>query len=117
MEEVPCRTSVAALASLCFRLCLIGVETEGLLDYQWRVGIISVVRWNLHPVICGVDDLVVTLLLCLKLSSGGGVVENTPCFMGGTLRGSLTQPQCFRNRVLSRADGYYSPPTMVGERE
>ena len=25
-----------------------GVETEGLLDYLWRAGIISIVRWNLH---------------------------------------------------------------------
>ena len=43
MEEVPRRTSLAPLASPCFLLCLIGVETEGLLDYQGRVGIISIV--------------------------------------------------------------------------
>ena len=36
-------------------LCLVRVETEGLLDYQGRAGIISIVRWNLHPVIFGVD--------------------------------------------------------------
>ena len=36
-------------------LCLIGVETEGLLDFQGRAGIISIVRWNLRPVIFGVD--------------------------------------------------------------
>ena len=35
--------------------CLIGVETEGLLDYQGRAGIISIVRWNLRPVIFGVE--------------------------------------------------------------
>ena len=40
----------------CFVLCLIGVETEGLLDYQGRAGIISIVRWNLRPVIFGVDQ-------------------------------------------------------------
>ena len=38
----------------CFVLCLI-VETEGLLDYQGRAGITSMVRWTLRPVICGVD--------------------------------------------------------------
>ena len=31
------------------------LETEGLLDYQRRAGIISIVRWNLRPVIFGVD--------------------------------------------------------------
>ena len=35
--------------------CLIRVETEGLLDYQGRAGIISIVRWNLRPVIFGVE--------------------------------------------------------------
>ena len=39
-----------------FSLCLIGVETEGLLDHQGRVGIISIVRWNLRPVIFGVES-------------------------------------------------------------
>ena len=33
-----------------------GVEAEGLLDYQGRAGIISIVRWNLRPVIFGVDN-------------------------------------------------------------
>ena len=35
--------------------CLIRVEAEGLLDYQGRAGISSIVRWNLRPVIFGVD--------------------------------------------------------------
>ena len=35
--------------------CLIRVETEGLLDYQGRAGIISIVRRNLRPVIFGVE--------------------------------------------------------------
>ena len=39
----------------CFVLCLIGVETEGLLDYQRRAGIMSIVRWNLRPFIFGVE--------------------------------------------------------------
>ena len=38
MEEVPRRTSLAPLAFPCFVLCLIGVETEGFLDYQGRAG-------------------------------------------------------------------------------
>ena len=33
-----------------------GVETEGFLDYQGRAGIISIVRWNLRPVIFGVEQ-------------------------------------------------------------
>ena len=36
--------------------CLIRVETEGLLDYQGRAGIISIVRWNLRPVIFAVEN-------------------------------------------------------------
>ena len=56
MEEVPCRTSLAPLASPRFVLCLVGLEeTEGLLDYQGRAGIISIVQWNLRPAIFGVD--------------------------------------------------------------
>ena len=35
--------------------CSIRVEAEGLLDYQGRAGIISIVRWNLRPVIFSVD--------------------------------------------------------------
>ena len=55
MEEVPRRTSLAPLASLSCVLYFIGVETEGFLDYQGRAGIISIVRWNLRPVIFGVE--------------------------------------------------------------
>ena len=39
------------LESPCFVLRLVGVETERFLDYQGRAGIISIVRWNLRPVI------------------------------------------------------------------
>ena len=42
MEEVPRRTSLVPLAFPCFVLCLIGVDTEGLLDYQGRAGSISI---------------------------------------------------------------------------
>ena len=50
------RTSHVPLAFPCFLHCLIGVEAEGLLDYQGQAGIISIVRWNLRPVIFGVDS-------------------------------------------------------------
>ena len=56
MEEVPRHTSLVPLAFPCFVLCLIGVETEGFLDHQGRAGIISTVRWNLYPVIFGVES-------------------------------------------------------------
>ena len=46
--------SLAPFTFPCFVLRLIGVETKGLLDYQGRAGIISIVRWNLRPVIFGV---------------------------------------------------------------
>ena len=48
MKEVP---------SPCSLLSLIGVETEGLLDYEGhgRAGIISIVRWKLRPVKFGAD--------------------------------------------------------------
>ena len=55
MEEVPCRTPLTTLASPCFVFIFIGVETEGLLDYEGRAGSISIVRWNLRLVIFGVD--------------------------------------------------------------
>ena len=55
MEEVPRRTSLAPLAFLCFVLCFSRGGTEGLFDYQGREGIISIVRWNLRPVICGAE--------------------------------------------------------------
>ena len=43
MGEVPRRTSLVPLAFRCFVLCLVGLETEGLSDYQGRVGIISII--------------------------------------------------------------------------
>ena len=56
MEEVPRRTSPVPLAFPCLYIVyLIRVEAEALLDYQGRAGIISIVRWNLRPVIFGVD--------------------------------------------------------------
>ena len=55
MEEVPRRTSLALLAFPSFVLRWVGVETEGPLDYQRRAGIISIVRWNVRPIIFGVE--------------------------------------------------------------
>ena len=51
MKEILCCTSLTPFASPCFIFCLLRAETEGFLDYQGRAGIISIVRWNLHPVI------------------------------------------------------------------
>ena len=42
MKEVP------RSAFPCFVLCLIGVETEGLLDYQGQAGIMSIVHFQLQ---------------------------------------------------------------------
>ena len=52
MEEVPRRTLLAPLMSPRSSF-FIGVEREGLLDYQGRAGVISIVRWNLRQVIFG----------------------------------------------------------------
>ena len=38
-----------------FCTLFVGVEAEGLLDYQGRAGITSIVRWSLRPVIFCVD--------------------------------------------------------------
>ena len=51
--------------------CLMRVEAEGLLDYQGRAGIISIVRWNLRPVIFGIDTLrTSTLMVGWRLCHG-----------------------------------------------
>ena len=58
MEEVPRRTSLVPLAFPCLYIVyLIRVEAEGLLVYEGRAGIISIVRWNLCPVIFGFECL------------------------------------------------------------
>ena len=44
-------------------LSLVGVETEEFLDYQGRAGIISILRWNLRPVIFGVHSCFLQQLL------------------------------------------------------
>ena len=55
MEEVRRRTSLAPLASPCFMLGLLSLETEGLLAFQGRARITFIVRWNLRPVKIGVE--------------------------------------------------------------
>ena len=54
MEMIGGSTALYPLASQCFCF-LIGVEAKGLLDFQGRRGITSVVRWNPRPVIFGVE--------------------------------------------------------------
>ena len=49
-------SSLVPLAFPCFALRLMGLETMNVLDCQGRAGIISIARWNLHPVIFGVED-------------------------------------------------------------
>ena len=45
------------------------MEAEGLLDYQGRAGIISIVRWNRRPVIFGAaHDLQIIEILSLQLT-------------------------------------------------
>ena len=90
MEEVPGRTSLLPLAFPHFVHCLIRVEAEGLLDCQGRAGIISIVRWNLRPVIFGVENGPNTV--------SGSTVSNTELsefFWGSLSSGERTQ------RVLS----------------
>ena len=55
MEEVRRRTSLAPLAFSCCLLCLIGVETEGLLDYQGRAGIIFPLHGGTFAQSCSVS--------------------------------------------------------------
>ena len=43
-------------------LTIIGLEAKGLLDFQGRRGIASVVRWNLRPVIFGADLISLVLI-------------------------------------------------------
>ena len=55
MAEVRRRTSLAPLASPCFVLSLVSLETEGPFVFHGRAGITSIVQWNLRPVIFGVE--------------------------------------------------------------
>ena len=86
LEEVPGRTLLAPLASPCFVLCLIRVEREGLLDYQGRAGIISIVWWNLRPVIFGVEKS------DSKVTFGGVTFESLSGFVWGDPQKPLLSP-------------------------
>ena len=46
--------SLVPLASPCRTQSLIGLETQGLLDFQGKAGITSILQWNLRPVMFGV---------------------------------------------------------------
>ena len=70
MEEAPRRTlgRTPFFFPLVLVLCLIGVETEGFLDYQGRAGIMSIVRWNLRLVMFGVELRKVLETTCPSIS-------------------------------------------------
>ena len=60
---------------------ILGVETERLLDYQAWAGIISIVRWNLCPVIFGsfrgsseLNSMKVTVSLFLQQNAVTGII-------------------------------------------
>ena len=54
MEKVPSYLARAPRIPF-FMFTLIGLEAKNLFAFQGRRGIASVVRWNLRPVIFGVD--------------------------------------------------------------
>ena len=55
MEEVPRRTSLVPLASPYFLLCFSGWKQKGFETTRGGWGLISIVRWNLGPVLFGVN--------------------------------------------------------------
>ena len=59
------------LHPLVLYYCFKGVETEGILDYQGRARIISIVRWNLRPVIFGVKPPLSMVIPLQKNTSSG----------------------------------------------
>ena len=81
MEEVPCRTSLAPLASPCFCFDWSGVETEGLLDHQRSAGSISIVRWNLRP-----------SYSVLKLTTPNFFTSNFTCLNSRLFSGESNRP-------------------------
>ena len=64
-------------------LIFIGLETKGVLDFEGRHGIASVVRWNLRPVIFGVGPEPKPEPFGLRLGLGLGGVQNA--FRNGLL--------------------------------
>ena len=96
MEEVRRRTSLAPLASPCFILRLLGLEAEGLLAFQGRAGITSIVRWNLRPVIFRVEN---TQKMSLKCQKGSSQVLWSQ--ISGSFRTSLGHLRSAKTRVLT----------------
>ena len=107
MEEVLRRTSLVPLAFPCFVLCVIGVETEERLDYQGRAGIISIVRWNLRPVIFGVDKSVSRGHSCYTNKVDDWPPSNLVCFLEGIWEVRL------RPRVLDERQAVRVPMSAV----
>ena len=93
MEEVPCRASLAPLASLCVLHSLPGLETEGLLHFQGRAGITSIAQWNPRPVIFGVA-------LHLHYSSSPELIKLTE-LLGLQCLSFLQSGRCARLSIIS----------------
>ena len=100
------------LASPYFLPCLIGVETEGFLDYQGKAGIISIVRWNLRLGIFAVENF----------SSSPGPQQDTlwihdfwrgpPCPKVLEKKGALVSHFCANGDTISRE----APHSAIGFR-
>ena len=60
----------STLGAPVFLLVLIGLEAKGLLDFQGRRGITSVVQCNLRPVMFGVELFLLVRTVC----SGAGPI-------------------------------------------
>ena len=86
-------------------LCLIRVETEELLDYEGRAGIIPIVRWNLRPVIFGVEE---SLGLCrrdlqnVSHTIGAKIITHTTLFQDASNADRSTLV-CFPRKLLVKA--------------
>ena len=81
---------VPRLRPLCplVALFLKRVETEGVLDYQGRAGVASIARWNLHPVVFGVEESPVNTYhlhtkRCLRALSATWILSNTSHVLDG----------------------------------
>ena len=121
-------TSLAPLASPCLVLSLIGVETEGFLDYQGRAGIISIVRWNLRPVIFGVDSWLPAqqkehiaekdLIKSSDWCPAGGMMEfgDPAISLSYTQsRGQCELPRTVRLSGVSSETRFYTTPPLEGK--
>ena len=78
--EAPRRTSLAPLASFGFILTFTSLEAEGFFHFQGNAGIIFVMRWNIRPVICGVER-------CYQQFLGIGTLAQRTRFQSGATIG------------------------------